>query len=533
MPTANPLSRVRAALERFDPRDRATQVAIVSIALVVALLATIVAWPSGGDDGAAERATGDRSPGSVTELAEEALEEGVVGGGGGSTSPGAGASSEAPAPGAPQPGVAADPPITDTEIKVGIAYNEDPGAANEAAGFGGIGQVDQKRGWEAMLAEVNKNPPLGRKLVPVWYSFTTDDVTSKGAERLSQEMCAHWTQDNKVFMVWGGGNDTRHACLTKAGVPEVGGGAGLSWSKTYEDFPYLVSPTSAALDRMAEFQVDRLVEQDFFTEFKDNAPPYTPQAPIDGKAKIALIRYDQPSYKAAAQTLKARLATHGLELCDGCEFEISYSSDNVQEQLDDATEVNAAIQNCKSRPGGPCTHMLFLGSTAGVRITLFFVDGAEKQAYRPRLGLNPLDAPIAVRDFLGEASYPQWRESIYVTWNPRDLGNPPEAFERCKALFEDAGETFGGDDSSGNKEHQIPGYCDTAWYTAEVLGRAGESLSVDSFMNGVATVDPVPSAGTYLMQTRADRHDGVGAIRIGEWSDSCECFEPTSDIIPV
>lgn len=533
MPTANPLSRVRAALERFDLRDRATQVAIASIGLIVILLATILLWPSGGDDPPAEGALAERGPGAVTELAEEALENPDIAVGGGRDSSPSGGSGAAPDAGevpAAEPGA---PPITDTEIKVGIAYNEDPGAANEAAGFGGIGQVDQRRGWEAMLAEVNKNPPLGRKLVPVWYSFTTDDVTSKGAERLSQEMCAHWTQDNKVFMVWGGGDDTRHACLTKAGVPEVGGGAGLSWRKTYEDFPYLVSPTSAALDRMAEFQVDRLVEQDFFTEFKDNAPPYTPQAPIDGEAKIALIRYDEPSYKAAAQTLKARLATHGLELCDGCEFEISYSSDNVQEQLDDATEVNAAIQNCKSRPGGPCTHMLFLGSTAGVRITLFFVDGAEKQAYRPRLGLNPLDAPKAVKDFLGEASYPQWRDSIYVTWTPRDLGNPPEAFERCKVVFEDAGETFGGDDSSGNKENQISGYCDNAWYTAEVLGRAGTSLSVDSFMNGVASVDPVPSAGTYLMQTRADRHDGVGAIRIGEWSDECECFEPTSDIIPV
>jgi len=345
-------------------------------------------------------------------------------------------------------------------------------------------------------------------------------------------MCAKWTQDNKVFMVWASGEDTLKSCLTKAKVVQLGSGGGFSWSKTFKDFPYLVEPASSALDRMAEFEVDQLYNKHFFSEFKENAPPYTPAKPADGKPRIGLIRYDQPSYKAAAVTMKNRLAAHGLSICSGCEFEVSYSPDNVQEQLDDATEVNAAIQNCKSRPDGPCTHLLFLGSTAGVRITLFYVDGAEKQAYRPRLGFNPLDAPTAVRDFLGASSYPQFRDSMLVTDNPGDFDVRTDAFKRCKKTFEDAGETFSGDEAA-NKEDQIPFYCNPAWYFKAAMEQAGERLTVDTWLSAVEHVAPVPSASVYLMQTKPGRHDGSGAIRIGEWFDDCACYKPTTGVIPV
>jgi hypothetical protein len=225
--------------------------------------------------------------------------------------------------------------------------------------------------------------------------------------------------------------------------------------------------------------------------------------------------------------MKQRLAAHGLSLCDGCEFEVSYSSSDVQQQLDDATEVNAAIQSFKAKG---VTHVMFLGSTFGTRITLFFVDGAEKQQYRPRLGLNPLDSPQLVRNNLGPASYGQFRQSVLVTWNPAHFDAQTDDFKRCKKIFEEAGETFGGDDKTRQKEALIAGYCNTAWYFSAVLSKAGRSLSLASWMNGVHTVDPVPSASAYLMQTKLGRHDGIGAIRVGEWSDDCSCWKPTTPV---
>jgi hypothetical protein len=231
--------------------------------------------------------------------------------------------------------------------------------------------------------------------------------------------------------------------------------------------------------------------------------------------------------------MKNRLKAHGLSLCSECEFQISYSSDNIQEQLDDATEVNAAIQNCKSRPDGPCTHMLFLGSSAGGRISIFFVDGAEKQQYRPMLGFNPHDLATLTRDFLGPSSHPQFRQSQIVTWDPSEFDIRTDAFKKCRAMFEKAGENFDGDEGA-NKLAQITGYCDTIDYVKAVFTATGAvQLTIDTWLKGVGSMKPIASAGTYRMHTTTSRHDGVGAIQVGQWSDSCDCFKPKTGVIGV
>lgn len=523
--------RLKDSWSRINLRDRRTQLTLAGSVAALVVIVALVASSTGGVGKPVAGTLSDRA----AELAEnpsllggdDAAGGGVLGG----NSSGSGSRSTGEVSGGLPSASAKLPPLTKTTMKVGIAYLKDPGAANAAAGFGNIGQVDQRRGWDAMIKKYNRNPAFGRKIVPVYYAITTDEVQSKGSERLQQEACAHYTQDNKVFMVIDGvvGGEVLNACLRKAKIPNIGGGGGLSWSQTYRDFPYLISPTGAALDRMAAFQVDRLYAKGFFSGFKDNALPYTPQKPADGKPKIGLIRYNEPSYKAAAITMKKQLAEHGLALCDGCEFEVTYSPSDIPEQLNDAQEVNAAIQNCKSKG---CTHMMFLGSTAGTRITLFFVDGAEKQQYRPRLGFNQLDSPQLIADTLKDVSYPQMRQSVLVTTNPNHFRTKPPAFKACKKAFEDAGETFSGDQAA-NKEAQIALYCDDLAYLGSVLRAAGQDLDLQAFMNGVATMVPVSAVGTFLMQTKANRHDGAGAIRLGEWFEDCHCFKPTTGEIPV
>jgi hypothetical protein len=420
---------------------------------------------------------------------------------------------------------------------------EDPGAANQAAGFAGIGQIDQRRAWDALVDLINRDPPHGRKVVPVYYSYTTNDLISKGADQIYQEMCTHWTQDNRVFIAWATGLDTLRACLTRAGVPQIGSGAGFSYAQTFQDYPWYVEHNAAALDRMAQFQIDQLVERGYFDTCK---PDPSTQPCVDGQPRIALIRYDPPSHKAAAETMKRALASHGLRLCEGCEFEVSHSSDNVAAQLAEATAVNSAINTCRTprtvrgtdTPAGPCTHVLFLGSRAGVRLPLFYVQRAEDQGYRAKLGFNTQDAPMAVRDFYagqGQTRYfNQFTHSMLVSTVPGDFTVRPEAHEECKAIFEAAGETFGGsDDTAGNKENQIAPFCDTAWYHVALFNAIGPDVSLETFLQGVANIGPVRSASTFLMQTTADRRDGAGAVRIGEWFDDCNCIRAVTDDIPV
>jgi hypothetical protein len=433
--------------------------------------------------------------------------------------------------------VGKDVAITDTEVAVGMSYTADAGKTNCAAGFCTIGQVDQKRALDLMIAEVNKVKPGGRKVVPVIYKTTEDEIISKG-EQLEQEVCQFYTKDNKVFMTWNTNLGTKvlHDCLTKAKVAEIGGASGTS--KTFQQYPYFVDPAGVAMDRMAAFYVDQLHARGFFSAFKQNTPGYSP-GPTDKTLNIGLIRYDQQEWDDAAAVVKQRLGAHGLALCNGCEFQIAYSASDPGAMLDDAGEVNAAINNCKNRQGGPCTHMLFLGTQVGGRIALFYVDAAEKQAYRARLGLNHNDLPDAVVDFYkgsgvpdsANPAFPQYREGILVSTDPARLWMDAPEFPKCMKLFEAAGENFA--DKGANKMDQIPTYCDTAWYHIAAMNKVGKALSLQSWMAAVESISPVPSASTFLMQTKPGRHDGASAVRIGTWDDAGARFVPVTGDIPV
>ena len=77
---------------------------------------------------------------------------------------------------------------------------------------------------------------------------------------------------------------------------------------------------------------------------------------------------------------------------------------------------------------------------------------------------------------------------MLVADGPTEFKVQTPAFKECKKIFEEAGETFSGDEAS-NKEAQIPGYCDTAWYfQAASMLKAGTDPDASSRgMNGVAT----------------------------------------------
>src|SRR5437870_1036729 len=56
---------------------------------------------------------------------------------------------------------------------------------------------------EAALANGNSNGGIGgRKIVPVWAVF--DTTSSQTIDQQAQAACATWTQDNKVFAIFGG-----------------------------------------------------------------------------------------------------------------------------------------------------------------------------------------------------------------------------------------------------------------------------------------------------------------------------------------
>jgi len=531
MPGPAPLS---ARLKNVKLRDQKTQLGLASAVAAIVLILAFLSLPGSGNKTSATTAnsagnTSQISNGGTQANKPVATAGGTLGKSNGSVSAPGNVSSLSPS------AIAKLPPLTATTIKIGFTYLEDPNTANCAAGFCAIGNVDQKRAEDAMVKLINANPPGGRKVIPVYYHQNTSQVESKGAQQIEQEACSYFTKDNPVFMVFDGAligsTDTFHSCATKAHIPEIGI-AQADTSQTFQQFPYFVAPSSAAFDRIARVEVDQLYKQGYFAGFKNNVPPEMPQKPVNGKPLIGLIRYDTQNHNIAAAAMKAELAKYGLSLCSGCEWQITYSAtDPAQELGGESTQMNEDIAAAKAKG---VTHMLFLGSTAGVRITLFFVEGAEKQDYRPRLGFNPQDAPTAVRDLQASQNdaYQQYIDSILVDDSPGEFGTVTDAYNTCKKIFEAAGETFTGSQAA-NKEAQIPDYCDGAWYYIAAMKAVSGTLTPDSFMGGVANMKSVPSAGVYLMQTKSDRHDGSGAVRDGPWADSCKCFKPDTPAIPV
>src|SRR5439155_12805841 len=59
--------------------------------------------------------------------------------------------------------------VTDKDIQIGVIYADNAGAANAAIGAAGVGQIDSKRAWDALFAELNAHGGIaGRKAVPVF-----------------------------------------------------------------------------------------------------------------------------------------------------------------------------------------------------------------------------------------------------------------------------------------------------------------------------------------------------------------------------
>lgn len=150
--------RLKDRWSRFNLRDGGTQLTLAGSVAVIVLLVAVIAWSAGGPSGDAGRA-----PGAIAERAAELAEQPDEVVGGESVAVDGPLSARAKSSARVRPAdvsgsAPADlPPITETTVKVGITYTEDPGGANAAAGFT-VGQVDQRRGWEALIAQINKAP---------------------------------------------------------------------------------------------------------------------------------------------------------------------------------------------------------------------------------------------------------------------------------------------------------------------------------------------------------------------------------------
>jgi len=523
---------------RAARRRRTITVALVA-ALALAACGTTVPNAEqtlrAGNDGVGSNnrtlATGGGGSGAVGTTGGAAGGTGGVGGGGAAgTGPG-GVGISAGGDGAPGGGGggggdlgASAAGVTDTTIKIGVVYDKSAGAINTAYGFAGIGQVDQKKAIELMIADINSSGGVaGRQLQPVWYVL--DQTSSKTPEQDAQEACAAWTQDDHVFLAFdfGRNNDTLNQCMTDAGVVQVTNSFGLADSSTFTRFPYMVDYASPAIDRMVRFQVESLFNQGFYSQAKGPAP---------GGNKLGLIAYDDPAFHTAADALDDALAAKGLRLAD----KVFVQRDTTPAEI--APSVNAIKSAALRFKEEGITHVQFL-MTSNAFGQLTFEEASDQLQYWPRYGLSSNDGAQALIATMEQASPGSSKRilsmAVGVGWTPLfdvpradytgDAESP--ALRHCKQVLADAGGGF--DDAARNQETIAAAFCDSYYYLRAAVNAGGSVVNQQSWLNGVATIDHMDAALGFGMTT-TQRHEAMSEVRDMAFFDDCGCIHYISPL---
>jgi hypothetical protein len=420
------------------------------------------------------------------------------------------------------------PGVTDSEIKLGLVYDVNQGATNAALGVApAVGQINTRRAYDALIAEINRTGGVaGRKLRPVYFTF--DSLSGKTTDTIYAEACASFTQDNRVFAVLGSGNDNFRACLTKAGIIQVGNGNGLADSETYKSFPFLVETGSPALDRLLRFKTDALRGAGFYGEGRDG--PLPPTSPF----RLGIVLYDDPVFQRGLAVLRKELQARGIAVHDAVAIKRAPSTAQLG---DETAAIRAASLKFKEQN---ITHVEFL-ATNNAFLQWRFMQDSEKQLYRPRYGLTSIDGGQALATLLGNDAAAQLVNAVSVGWFPlfdvvaSEYSGDRElpGLKRCKKVLSDAGETFGEGDPTRNKEAQAAATCDAFFYLQAALTAGGKQVTTQSWLAGVAKQDNLSSAATFVMKTTAERRDAMGAYKDVRWFSECSCFRYTSDIHPV
>ena len=402
--------------------------------------------------------------------------------------------------------------VTDKEIQIGIPWTDSAGAANAAFGVAGVGQIDQKRAWDALVADMNQHGGIaGRKIAPIFHRIDGTDFTTT-TEASEAAICATFTQDNHVFVVLGGGDDSFKQCVESKGVPQIETGNSLADAKTYADFPLLLTVSQPAVDRMARFQVNALAAKSYYS-----GPVF----------KLGVVRYDYPTYDRAIVQLRNALSAHNVPITDEIVINHAPSTSGVG---DETAAIRAAVLKMKT---DGVTHIEFL-ATPNAFLQFTFMKNAQAQAYNPRYGLDSNDGGQALATLLQNDAGPQLKNALSVGWFPIfdvPASEYPDAaasasWRHCKEVLVAAGQNFG--DPTRNIDAQASSMCEQLYFAKAAIEAGGAALSPKSMIAGAEKVEGYDSTMTFGVKMAPSQHDGAAAYRDATWYDDCTCFKYTS-----
>ncbi len=467
----------------------------------VAATKTTDAEQSGTDGGA----TDDGGSTPVTDAAGQPVAGSTSNtgptGAGGATRPGATGSGSRPAGSKP---LAMGHGVTADKIQLGISWIDlNAYFAVVNAAFGTNAQNPSSsattKDWsDVIIKHQNANGGLlGRKIEPIYYEIQTQDLlTPQGRAQAEQQMCATFTQDNKVFAILPleSNEGVVLECAKKADTPMIGtsntdenldrerfGEAGAWWFK----------PNWLSGERREQAMVARLLSHGWFG--KD--------------AKVGIMVEDKPQYRRSVDKgLKPALARAGVKVVS----EVAWP-DQVESPWD-----NYVLQ---FRTAG-VTHILWTGCGCAATPPGLFMRAAENQGYRAK---HALGSEYLMRGIPTIAPHEQLAGMSGIGWGPEfDYGAERAAAEpaispadgQCRSVMRKAGINIHGGM-----------YCEFIFFLSAALQHA-PSLTRAGFTAGVEALGTAySSVGTPATRLGPGRHDGTSAVWDVIYDDACTCIK--------
>lgn len=392
-------------------------------------------------------------------------------------------------------------------ITVGFVAVTGGEAFANALGVSGASEGDVPAQYAAVADHINRQGGVaGRKLILVKHEVDMATAVNE-PDRTSAEVCAAFTQDRKVFAVILSVPPlaSMRSCLAKANTPLIAGGNFNIGQPAYDRSPDLLySPGTITTDRAIKLLVDSLMARKFFSSW-DTVRGAPGQAPV----KLGLLYAENPDAQYTAAAYKRELAARGLKIT----ATVSYAS-NLQAAM---SATQGAILKFKSQ-----------GITHVVGASVFFLQGAERQGYRPRYVIPPSIG----RGYAANSPTAQMKGSMTVGWRPpsdveaaQDPGDVSKAETLCKQVMKAKGQRY---ETSRPTLSSMVSVCDVTFVLRDALN--GQSALSNAVLRaGVERLGSRwQSSQTWVSTFSPRMHASAAAVRDVAFDAGCSCMKYTS-----
>jgi len=367
-----------------------------------------------------------------------------------------------------------------------------------------------------MLKYVNEHGGVnGRKLVPVFHRLSA--ASTEPYEQQDQEVCAHFTQDDPVFVADGGfKTENGIACLQEHGAVTIATN-GLRYKSRafFERYPTYLEFDGIDNDSIANIYAPTMKRLGLF----------------DKGYKLGIVTWDDPEYANPTKgTLIPRLKELGISVTD---VQYIATPDSGGQIADPIAQVGNTAVRFK---GEGITHVMFMD--LGANLALFFMQAAQRQQYAPRYGLTSASGNTALADLLasggntGDARQ-QLEDAVSVGWVPtidvRAADSPSWANPPTKKLCYQQMRAGGVEMDSANARGLAEGVCDAVWTIQATLKAAGPVINQESWYKALAKASDTPLTGGMGFRISPTRRDGIEMAAPLKFFSECTCFRFVGD----